>query len=116
MPRFVSSAAVAQLVLVRRMNALTRVGLWLLPWLPAYLVTLGVFYRSFPVLNPCPIGNYPGSFERVWADLCFISDECHWIWFSAGMLQLLFLLGLILLFLAAVRRLITMVRTRLTKR
>ena len=110
------SVAVAHLVLVRRMTVLSRVGLWLLPWYPAYLVSLGVIYRAFPAISPCPPGNYPGSFESVIVDAYAISEECHWIWFAAGVLQLVFVLGVALLCIAGSSRLTRRLRIRLTSR
>jgi len=104
------------LILVRRMTVLSGVGLWLLPWYPAYLVSLGVIYRAFPAISPCPPGNYPGSFASVIVDAYAISEECHWIWFAAGVLQLVFVLGVALLCIAGSSRLTRRLRIRLTSR
>jgi hypothetical protein len=98
------------------MRLLFRVGLWLLPWLPAYAVSLAVIYRAFPAVSPCPKGNYPFSFESNIVDAYAISEECHWIWFTAGMLELVFLLGLALLCIVGIAQLIRRIQIRLTKR
>lgn len=93
---------------------LARTGRWLLPWWPAYLVTLRVIYTWFPAASPCPSTYYPFGPQVIFPYA--VSGECHWIWATSGILQLVFLLGLLLLCLALITRLLFAIRIRLTKR
>jgi hypothetical protein len=96
------------------MSTLARIGRWLLPWWPAYLVTLRVIYTSFPAASPCPDTYYPFGPQLILPYA--VSEECHWIWFTSHILFLVFFVGLLVLCFRGIARLIIITRIRLTKR
>ena len=83
----------------RRMSRITRTGLCLLPWAPAYLISLRILFTCFPALNPCPPGYYPGHFE---VDVFAVSPSCHWLFVIWNIFFLVFFPGIGLLCLAGI--------------